>query len=246
VRKVVPYNILLSLALVLAGPFIAWADVLQQIGTIGNESNWRVSLNGMTWYVPYQAIAPPAESAIGIQNELRGTNDLGDPQPAIGGSDLSTWNGMWVAKCTFFIPMCASDIHFHLNSVLVDDKASIFLESFPVGYFSLNQTDALGSFQFADNPGNVVNYVNYVSGQNVPPWWWDKELHPGLNTIEVYLDNTDDSSLWALSETNAGGSRLYTYLNLDATVTYTPEPGTWALLLTMGGIISAKLLRKHR
>ena len=212
-------------------PFAARADVsTQPVGTVGNESAWSVSLPGAAGYAPFQAMVLPGVSAIGVQQDLKGLKANGDPEPAIGGVDLSNWNGMWEANYNFYIPGWAGDMHFHLNALAVDDKAAIFVDNFLLGFFALNDKTGPGTFQFDNNPDNVAD-VNYISSQNFPSWGWDKELTTGWNSIRVFLDNTDDNQdLSALSEPNLG-AKLYTYLSLDATVTYVPEPGSFWMLL---------------
>lgn len=235
-------SIFLAVAGATVAQSVAWADGYPlQVGTIGNEPAWMVTLDGVAWYTPFLAIVPPGVSAIGLQQELKGLTSTGDPEPAVGGLDLIDWNGMWAAKYNFYIPSWAGDIHFHLNAANVDDKAAIFVDSFPVGFFALNDKTGPGTFQFADDPNNVYD-VNYVSSQNFPSWGWDKELRTGWNSIEVYLDNTDDRNqdLSAPAATDIYGSKLYTYLSLDATVTYVPEPGTWILLLSIAGVLAAE------
>jgi len=225
------------------GPCIARADnfTTQQVGTVGNESAWKVSLvdGAGPWYNAYQGTTPSGLSAIGIQSDLAGDGT------AIGGLDLSNWNGMWVAEFQFYIPLWAQDLHFHLNSASVDDKAGIFIDGWPVGFFGVAGGTGPGTFQFATDPANTYP-VTYVSSQNFPAWPADKELMTGWNTIDVYLDNTYSFNLSAPSITNFGNGGDYTYVNLDATVTYTPDPGSWILLLTAGGFLAAGQIRRHR
>ena len=249
-RKFLSRSLIVLTAAVGAGvypPTASADDYSLPIGTIGNEPAWMVSLDGVAWYSPFQATPLPGVPAIGVQQDLKGLQSMfpWELEPAIGGLDLTNWNGMWAAKYQFYIPSWASDIHLHINSVSVDDKAAVFVDSFPVGFFALNDKTGTGTFQFADDPNNEYA-VNYVSSLNFPSWGWDKELMTGWNTIEVYVDNTDSQDLSDLSQTNIYGTRLYTYLSLDATVSYIPEPGAWILLATVAGLCIVHRIHMRR
>ena len=172
---------------------------------------------------------------------ILGESDLGIGTP-IPGLDLGNWDGVWVAELQFYLPAWAGDPHFRVNRAMVDDKALLLVNSFQFAFFGIY--DATGPGIFNDNLGNTFD-VNFDLGQDLG-WGWDKELIVGgWNDIMVVMNNTGSTRLDAPARTfvDAGD---FTYLSLDARVTFVPEPATWTLLLAIGGFLAASQMRRHR
>lgn len=200
------------------------------IDTSGNAADWAITAQSMT----FAAFQNGSEITITSNGLGTGTTPL----------NLATWNGVWIADLTFFLPTNAVNIALNTSSMAVDDKALL----------TLNGVDFANALVFGGTGAGIftrdgTNYENVVFANTQAVSVTNGFILGGLNTLRVYVNNTDTTDPNALATTFTFPT-AHTGLDLSGSVTFdvaaqgVPEPASAVLVAASLGLIFLWLKRQ--
>jgi hypothetical protein len=225
-RLVLLVSLAATLLLALDSGPIAKAGQID-IGTA--TANWVVTGAGASGVAPYK-----------VSDGITITDTRNRNGTFVTGGSLASFTGYWFGEFDFTLPSDATSISLTYSNLYVDDRVVVELNGTDIGSWYLNPTTSSGVMEFSPGTGDVpytfTNGATYGSGSATSGF-----IVGGLNTLKLILNNTDDVNPMTPTRTFQDDAAV-TYVQLDGSVTFLPEPATLSLL-ALGGLA---LLRRKR
>ena len=160
----------------------------------------------------------------------------------VPGASLVNFDGYWTATFSFFLPANAPDLLGTLLSLSADDRVVLYLNG------SIIADGGLGIPQ----SGSIAGMMELTDGGGDQPFTFDSSdssgsgtggfILGGTNTLFAVINNTGSGVTGTTRTFTADGDGAT--FHIQGSITYAPEPASWALLLA--GPLVALVRFRHR